>query len=349
MDPLTHAAAGALLAQGIAPRGELRRAALVGAVAGLLPDADILIRSAGDPLYTIEYHRHFTHSLLFVPLGALVVAAVLSPCLTGGLRFGRAWLYAAAGMLLAGIADAMTSFGTHLFWPLGDGRVAWNLVAVVDPVLTVIVVSGVVMSLRRIRPGPARIALVAAAAYVALAFVQHERATNAALALANDRGHTVERIEVKPTLGNIVLWRSVYEAGDRFYVDAVRVGAAGGARIYPGQSLERFEPGAFAQVPSGSTQARDIERFARLSDDYLVAYPGRDRLIGDIRYAMLPDSIMPLWAIALTPQDPDRHVEFVALRDSGPAVRRAFMAMLLGKSRNNTSDRSRQDDRPALQ
>lgn len=349
MDPLTHAAAGALLAQGIAPRGELRRAAIVGAVAGLLPDADILIRSAGDPLYTIEFHRHFTHSLLFVPLGALLVALVLTPCLTGGLRIGRAWLYATVGMLQAGIADAMTSFGTHLFWPSANGRVAWNLVAVVDPVLTVIVVTAVVMSLRRIRAGPARIGLLAAGAYVALAFVQQERATSVALALANERGHTIERMQVKPTLGNIVLWRSVYEAGSRFYVDAVRVGPAGGTRVYPGQSVERVEPGAFGQVPEDSTQARDIERFARLSDDYLVAYPGRDRLIGDIRYAMLPDSIMPLWAIALTPQDPDRHVEFVALRDSGPAVRRAFMAMLLGKSRDKVSDTPSHHNRDALQ
>ena len=47
-------------------------AALVGAVAGMTADLDVLIRSSADPLLNLEYHRHFSHSLLFVPLGALL-------------------------------------------------------------------------------------------------------------------------------------------------------------------------------------------------------------------------------------------------------------------------------------
>jgi len=47
--------------------------------AGLLADSDVLIHSSSDPLLTIEYHRHFTHSVFFVPIGVLLAAAVLFP------------------------------------------------------------------------------------------------------------------------------------------------------------------------------------------------------------------------------------------------------------------------------
>ena len=45
---------------------------MVGLAAGLLADADVLISSANDPLLNIEYHRHFSHSLFFIPIGAAI-------------------------------------------------------------------------------------------------------------------------------------------------------------------------------------------------------------------------------------------------------------------------------------
>ena len=42
----------------------MRRAAIVGAVAGLIPDLDVLISDANDPLLQLEMHRQFSHSLL---------------------------------------------------------------------------------------------------------------------------------------------------------------------------------------------------------------------------------------------------------------------------------------------
>ena len=49
-----------------------RQAWLLGAVGGVLPDADIVIRSSADPLLAIQYHRHFTHALAFIPVGGIV-------------------------------------------------------------------------------------------------------------------------------------------------------------------------------------------------------------------------------------------------------------------------------------
>ena len=48
-----------------------RVAALAGAIGGELPDADILLPFA-DPALPMEYHRHFTHALAFIPVAGLL-------------------------------------------------------------------------------------------------------------------------------------------------------------------------------------------------------------------------------------------------------------------------------------
>ena len=109
MDILTQSLLGGVLAQSVARTQEKKPATLAGAVAGLLADADILIRSADDPLLTIEYHRHFTHSLLFIPFGAAIACLLLWPLLRRRLAVPRLYLFCLAGFSLSGVLDALLS------------------------------------------------------------------------------------------------------------------------------------------------------------------------------------------------------------------------------------------------
>ena len=77
MDLLTQGLLGATLALAAAKPAEARIATLAGFAAGLLADADILIHASDDSLLNIEYHRHFTHSLLFIPVGGAICAVLL--------------------------------------------------------------------------------------------------------------------------------------------------------------------------------------------------------------------------------------------------------------------------------
>jgi len=74
MDIFTQGILGAAASQAVFARKLPRSAWLIGLVAGLLADADVLIRPASDPLGGLTYHRHFSHSLLFIPIGALIAA-----------------------------------------------------------------------------------------------------------------------------------------------------------------------------------------------------------------------------------------------------------------------------------
>ena len=74
MDPVSQGAFGAIFAQTISNKKKLIAGSILGCLAGLAPDIDVLIRSSTDPLLKLEFHRQFTHSLVFIPIGALIVA-----------------------------------------------------------------------------------------------------------------------------------------------------------------------------------------------------------------------------------------------------------------------------------
>ena len=74
MDPVSQGLVGSVLPQSVSNKHELRLAAVIGFLAGLLADLDVLIRSSEDSLLFLDYHRQFTHSIIFIPVGGLVAA-----------------------------------------------------------------------------------------------------------------------------------------------------------------------------------------------------------------------------------------------------------------------------------
>jgi len=331
MDLLTHAAIGAAGASAIAPPRLTRVAALTGALAGLLPDTDILIASDTDPLLNLEFHRHFTHSLVFVPVGAALVAGLVWWLLKRRTSFSRLYGFAFVGYLLAPLLDACTSYGTHLLWPFSERAVAWNIISVVDPLFTLALLVPLLIGLVRRKPALTRFALLIAAAGLSIGWIQKERTEELASQLASSREHVPERHLVKPTLANMVLWRSVYEYQGRIYVDAVRVGVPGSGRIFAGESSPRIDPHRDLALPPGSRAQQDLLRFKRFTDGWMVRHPLRSELVGDARYAMLPTSIEPLWGIVIDTAAPDEPVKFETGRHLSNEVRTRFMDMLLGR------------------
>jgi inner membrane protein len=331
LDPLTQGLLGGAVAVSVAKRRQLRVGAAIGFVGAIVADADILIRSGSDPLLNVEYHRHFTHALVFIPVGALIAALLLWPLLHRRIDFRWIYAYALAGYATSGLLDACTSYGTRLLWPFSDTRIAWSIVSTIDPAFTVILLIALIWALIRHKPVVARAGLGLAGAYLLLGLWQHHNALQAARELAAGRGHEVERILVKPTVANLILWRSVYLSGGRFHVDAVRVGF-GAPRIYPGSSVPRFDRARDRRdLPEDSVLANDIDRFERFSDGFVVSDPSRQGVLIDVRYSMLPTGITPIWGIDLNVESVSAHARFVNYRDRPPDYRARFFRMLRGR------------------
>ncbi len=329
MDPLTQGALGGLAALGIARPEHRLRNALVGALAGLLPDADVFIRSAADPTLFLVYHRQFTHSLVFIPVGAAVAAGIGALLSRGRARWSQLYLPALLGYATHGLLDACTSYGTLLLWPFSDHRVAWRVISVVDPLFTLPLALGVVLATWR-----GRRALVATWAwvllYLSLGVVQHHRALATAQALAAERGHQPVRAQVKPAFGNLVLWRSLYQVDGQVHVDAVRAPLAGSPQVFEGGSLPRYDVAAVTAAQElPATTVHDLHRFSAFSDGWLALHPDHPTVIGDIRYAMLPHELAPIWGIDLAQTTDAGHHEFVRFREVSDSQRRDLVAMVL--------------------
>ena len=76
MDPLTQGIVATTAAQTYSKKNNLVIVSMIGFLAGLAPDIDIFIRSDTDPLLFLEYHRQFTHSLFFIPIGGLILSLI---------------------------------------------------------------------------------------------------------------------------------------------------------------------------------------------------------------------------------------------------------------------------------
>ncbi|MCH8529418.1 MAG: metal-dependent hydrolase [Saccharospirillum sp.] len=332
MDILTHGVLGGSFAQSLARKDRLLLASLAGFVGGILADVDILVRSSDDPLLNLEVHRAMTHWLVFIPIGGLIAALLLWPLLRRKSPFRELLLFTTAGYATHALLDACTSYGTHLFGPFSNSAVAWNLISVVDPVATLILLVGFGVALARKQPRAAQLGLVLLIGYLAFGAFQHDRVRTQALAIAAELGHQPERLVVKPTLGNLVLWRTLYVHEGYYHVNAIRVGL--GTDIVRGDHIAVFDrEQVLAQLDSDSRLYKDIERFHRFADGYLVWHPEHADVIGDVRYAMLPQETAPIWGIRLPDgwREGEDRITFEHFRRTDPHTRQAFINLLLGR------------------
>lgn len=329
MDIVTHGLLGALVAQSITRSPKLRLASVIGCTAALLPDLDVLIQSDSDPLLVLEYHRHFTHSILFAPLAALLLTWLCAPLVRTKFSKPTLFLMVLLSYLSACLLDACTSYGTHLLWPLIGTPMSLGIIAVVDPVFTGILFIAVIAAWIGRRQQRAWWGIVLALGYLTLAWVQHERAHKVAVDLAQERQLPIRYIEVKPTMGNILLWRALTVTTDQqLQVDAVRVGME--ARIYPGERRELLQLNKL-QLPSDSMAYRDLIRYQHINQPLLVVHSEAPLMIGDARYAMLPTQVDPLWGLQINNEKPNQTSEFVTRRKLTSAMRQLFIDMLLGR------------------
>lgn len=339
MDPLTQGLVAATAAQLVSTRKQKIAAALMGFLSGMAADLDVLLRSSKDPLLFLEYHRHFTHALIFIPFGALLCAMVFKAVAglwfkRGQLSFTQTYIICFAGYATHAVLDACTTYGTQLLWPFSDARVAWNNVSVIDPVFTLpLLVLTLYAAFRRSR-FTAFLAAGYAFSYLGLGVLQNHRAEGAARELALSRGHTPIELGVKPSIGNLVVWKSVYEYRGLYYVDAIRV--VTDSKVYPGTTAEKLDLAKhLSWLDANSQQAKDVERFRWFSNQHLGVDPDNKNRIIDVRYSSLPNEITGMWGIELDETASDKqYVTWTVNRPKGEQMTQkmeSLWAMILGR------------------
>jgi len=303
MDPLTQGVLGAALPQAtLGKKIAVRSAAGLGFLAGMAADLDVFIRSSTDPLAFLTYHRHFTHALIFIPVGGLMCALALHWLLgrRWTLSFPQTLLLCTLGYATHAPLDALTSYGTLLYWPFSDERVSLSIISVIDPLFTLPLLIGVAAAAYWKKTAYAIAGLAWAACYLGAALLQQAGAVSMAKAVAAERGHALTRVEAKPSFGNILIWKTIYETADHFYIDAARAGLS--PRLFPGRALPKLDVTRdLPWLDPNSQQARDIERFRTFSQGYVAQDSTQPNRIIDVRYSFIPNDVSPLWFIEVTP------------------------------------------------
>ena len=330
MDPISQGTVGAAFAQSTANKKNILRIGIIGFLAGLAPDLDVLIRSSNDPILFLEYHRQFSHSLFFIPFGSLIVALLIFSLVKGSMGFKTVYVASFLGYATHGLLDACTSYGTQLFWPFSSERVTWNNISIVDPIFTIPVIILVAIAITKKKRIFSFFAIGWIVFYLSLGFVQYERALSAAMQLADSRGHNAQRLTLKPSFGNLILWKSIYQHEETFYVDAIRTVQS--STWCSGESIRIFDyQYHLPDLDKESQQAKDIERFRWFSQDYL-GYEEEKKLVTDIRYSMIPNQIKPMWGLFIDDQrGKNEHAIWWTSRSLDKSQRDLFTEMLSGK------------------
>ncbi|HCG70446.1 MAG TPA: metal-dependent hydrolase [Gammaproteobacteria bacterium] len=333
MDPVSQGVVGAAFAQTAAKRATVATVAWYGALGGMAPDLDVVFQSSTDPLLFLEFHRQFTHSLVFIPFGAFVVYLVLRLIASRikflqGLSPIQGYLACLMGYATHGLLDACTSYGTQLFWPFSDTRVAWDTMSIVDPLFTIPLLVLVIAAARSQRMWLSWLACGWMLCFFTLGWWQQGRAMQAAEQVATIRGHEPLRLSVKPSFANLLVWKAIYEFDGSYYVDAVRVGVD--TSWYPGARVRKLNLARdFPGLSEDSRQAKDVERFRWFSHDYLSPMENSPRII-DMRYSLVPNEVDPMWGIDIDVNRQAEHVDWWASRELTDIKQREFLGMLLG-------------------
>ena len=138
MDSLTQIVLGASVAEATLGKKIGNKAIVLGAIAGTIPDLDIVTRFFVDDLTASVMHRGFSHSLIFPFIAAPILAWILNKIYS---KFQNVsyfdWLKMFfLAILTHPLLDAQTTWGTQLFWPF-EWRVAIENIFIIDPIYTI--------------------------------------------------------------------------------------------------------------------------------------------------------------------------------------------------------------------
>ncbi|WKN45972.1 metal-dependent hydrolase [Tunicatimonas pelagia] len=224
MDSLTQLVLGASVGEAVLGRKVGNRAVVWGAIGGTIPDLDVLLNPFLSDVQGVLIHRTFSHSLL--------VLTLLAPIIGYGVwRLHRSktvaswkdwsWLFFFA-LVTHTLLDSFTNYGTMLFFPFSDVRVAWRTIFIIDPLYTLPMLIGTLAILFLSRNSPRRKqinrwALLLSSSYLVLTVIVKLHVQQVVRENLTEQS-TYGKFLTSPTFFNSVLWSVIVKEKDQYQV-----------------------------------------------------------------------------------------------------------------------------------
>lgn len=304
MDSLSQIALGAAVSVAVmGRRTAVWKSALWGAVAGTLPDLDVLI-DQGDVIRNMVLHRAESHSIFWITLFSLPFSALVARLHGEWGLLRRWWLALWLVLVTHPLLDAMTVYGTQLALPFSNYPFGVGSIFIIDPLYTLPLLVGVIWALVS-GSGPRgqvvnAVGLLLSTGYLVWSFAGQQHVAQIARATLAQQGIVLEHLLVTPTPFNTVLWRVVAVAGDDYHEGFYSL-----LDDQPKIKFDRFPRGnALAAELQGIDGVQRLVAFTK--GFYKLEQQGSRLLISDLRMGQEPNYSFS-FAVA------ERHSTLVAL------------------------------------
>jgi len=230
MDSLTQIILGAACGEVVLGKKIGNRALLFGAIGGTIPDLDVFI---GRLLYQNEiqamaFHRGFMHSIFFAIIGCFVFGWLTYKLYDFGKRKQittlKDWVLLFFWSIFTHpILDCFTPYGTQLFTPFTNYRVAFNNISVADPLYTVPFLLCMIVLMFYNRERTRRKWWLKAGIYTSSAYMIFTIANKFHMDAVFEKsfinkGIPYTRFSAQPTIFNNILWYAVAETETQYHL-----------------------------------------------------------------------------------------------------------------------------------
>ena len=319
MDSLTQIVLGASVGEAVLGRKVGNKAMLYGAIAGTIPDLDVLTGYFVDTVTATEWHRGFSHSLFFAVLSAPLFGYLIHKVekKSGATYADWSWLMF-WGLVTHPILDAFTTWGTQFFWPF-EFRLAFQSIFVIDPLYTVPFLVCLLLAMRQKRTSSRRkfynqMGLFVSTSYLLLTLVLKGVAFRGFMDALEAQHIAYETMDIRPAPFNTILWTANVDVGDAYLI--------GSYSFFDSSSID------FRKFPKdrellGSLRANQkVKRLAEISEDwYTISKDNGKLFFNDLRFGLIsfePDEDQFVFSYALVPHD-----EGIDVRESEKSSRDA--------------------------
>jgi inner membrane protein len=224
MDSLTQIALGGAVGEAVLGKKVGNKAILWGAIGGALPDLDVLAYPLIDSVTKLSWHRGYSHSLMFASLFSPILGWLISKVHKNSEANWRDWSLLSFWAIFTHIVlDCFTNYGTQVFLPFSDYRVAFNNIFIIDPLYTIPILVCLIAVLFINRSSPKRrrlnaIGLGLSSIYILLTIMFKFYAGAQFEHSLKEQGIAYQRYMTNPTPFNSILWRAVAESEEGYWI-----------------------------------------------------------------------------------------------------------------------------------
>lgn len=224
MDSLTQIVLGAAVAEVVAGKKIGNKALLWGAIGGTIPDLDVLGAFFMGEVEYVNFHRGYSHSLLFAFVIAPILGWLVSKSMWSAGQHMGFWVKLFFWAIFTHpLLDIFTSYGTQIFLPFSDYRVELNTIFIIDPAYTLPMMIALIMVMFHRRDSFRRrktiyTGVIISHVYLLFTicnkFLLVDPALKTNLASQDLR---VERMETIPAPFQNFLWQGIIKTPDGYY------------------------------------------------------------------------------------------------------------------------------------